>query len=203
MVRIIFVRVREAAVDRFEDNNILRIKYMIIIWLITILFVTMVTVYALIKLNPEKIVQPMINPLLVNMKINKTSYIYTRGNDISLQNTLGCIGGMEMVANDDGTYNIKCTYLYLTYNPSDGLTTLSETRDLNSYFKILKAGDDEFIITTPDEKKILMFSGESKKFYMLNPYENDINMTKNIYMTFELNKRENDIDFFKGMSPTK
>lgn len=134
----------------------------------------------------------MINPLDVSVKNNKTFYIYTRGNDISLQTTLGCIGGMEIVANDDGTYHIKCTYLYLTYNQSDGLIALSETRDLNSYFKILNAGDDEFIITTPDEKKMLIFSRESKKFYMLNPYENNTNMTKNIFMTFELNKREND-----------
>ena len=178
-----------------RDNNILSIKYMILLWLIIILSITPVLVYVLSRTQPKTLVSPKINPLDVSAIFDKSHYIYARGVDVSLQTTLNCVGGMEIVSNDDGTYHFKCTYLYLTYNSSDGLLSLSVTKDINSYFKILKAGD-EFIITTVDEKKIMMFSKGVKKFYMLNPYTvNDVSMTENIYMTFDLNKRDYDIPY--------
>lgn len=140
----------------------------------------------------NEIGKPTYKSISTSSQINNTYYIYSRGSDISLQTTLSCLDGMKLV-NSDGLYNIVCgDDKYMTYNDSDGTIDLSINLDTNSYFKIFKS-DDYYIISNFSEEKFLMFSEDSKKFYMVEPNKATLEMLDTIYVKLEINKRDGDI----------
>lgn len=170
---------------------------MILLWLVLVLLTVTVTVtlYTISTTNPPTKILPKLSSINLSTFLDKTYYIYARDVDVSLQTTLGCLGGMEILENDDGTYHLKCTNMYLTYNSSDGLMSLSQTKDINSYFKILKYLD-MYIISDIGNKIFMMFNKSFKTYYMYDPYKmDDINITNTMYLTFELNKRDYDIPY--------